>query len=100
MDAIIAAGGIPQPQDPLYPYTNGGSKALIDVAGKPMVQWVLDALSDAKTIDRIVVVGLSGKAQLKSKKPISYVSSEGRLLDNLKAGTAAVLVQNRRAEYV
>jgi GTP:adenosylcobinamide-phosphate guanylyltransferase len=100
MDAVIAAGGIPQPQDPLYPYSNGGSKALIDIAGKPMVQWVLDALGDARTIDRIVVVGLSEKAQLKSKKPLSYLSNEGRLLENLKAGTARVLELNPKAEYV
>ena len=44
MDAIVIAGGIPQPEDPLYTYSHGDSKALIDVAGKPMVQWVLDAL--------------------------------------------------------
>jgi len=100
MDAVVAAGGIPQPQDPLYPYSNGGSKALIDVAGKPMVQWVLDAMSDSKTIDRVVVVGLSDKAQLKCRKPLSYVSSEGRLLDNLKAGTARLMELNPKAQYV
>ena len=44
MDAIVIAGGIPQPQDPLYTYSHGDSKALIDIAGKPMVQWVLDVL--------------------------------------------------------
>ena len=46
MDAIVTAGGIPQPEDPLYTFSNGNAKALIDVAGKPMVQWVLDALGD------------------------------------------------------
>jgi NDP-sugar pyrophosphorylase family protein len=42
MDAIITAGGIPQPGDPLYVYSNGDSKALIDIAGKPMIQkkWI------------------------------------------------------------
>jgi nitrite reductase/ring-hydroxylating ferredoxin subunit len=37
MDAIVLAGGIPLPEDPLYPYTQGHSKALVDIAGKPMV---------------------------------------------------------------
>ena len=46
IDAIVTAGGIPQSGDPLYAYSNGDSKALIDVAGKPMIQWVLDALGD------------------------------------------------------
>lgn len=52
MDAIVIAGGIPRPEDPLYAYSHGDSKALIDVAGKPMIQWVLDALGDAKKIGR------------------------------------------------
>ena len=57
MDAVVTAGGIPEPEDLLYPYTKGESKALLKIAGKPMVQWVLDAVSQAKTIDRVVVVG-------------------------------------------
>ncbi len=29
MDAIITAGGIPKPEDPLYEYTQGKSKACV-----------------------------------------------------------------------
>ncbi len=100
MDAVIAAGGIPQPDDPLYRYSHGGSKALIDIAGKPMIQWVLDALSNAKTIDHVVIVGLTDKSGLTCSKPLYYLSNQGRLLENLKAGTAKVLELNRRAEHV
>jgi GTP:adenosylcobinamide-phosphate guanylyltransferase len=100
VDAVIVAGGIPQPDEPLYQYSNGQSKALIDIAGRPMVQWVLDALGDAKSIDRVVVVGLTDKMGLKCRKPLDFVSNEGRLLENLKAGTARVLKRNPRAEYV
>ena len=32
MDAIVTAGGIPRPEDPLYKYSHGDSKALIDIA--------------------------------------------------------------------
>jgi GTP:adenosylcobinamide-phosphate guanylyltransferase len=100
MDAVIVAGGIPQPHEPLYQYSNGQAKALIDIAGKPMVQWVLDALGDAKTIDRVVVVGLTDKMGLKCGKPVDFLSNEGRLLENLKAGTARICELNPRAEYV
>ena len=86
MDAIVTAGGIPQPQDPLYIYSNGDSKALIDVAGKPMVQWVLDALSDAKSIDNVIVIGLSPKNGLTCKKPMHFISNQGRMLSNIVAG--------------
>lgn len=37
MDAIVTAGGIPKPDEPLYVRTQGQSKALLDVNGKPMI---------------------------------------------------------------
>lgn len=99
MDAVVMAGGIPQPTDPLYSYSNGQSKALIDIAGKPMVQWVLDALGHAKSIDRAVVIGLSEKTDVSFNKPLHFLSNQGRLLDNLKAGSAKVMELNPRAKY-
>ena len=100
MDAVVTAGGIPQPNEPLYEYSKGDAKALIDVAGKPMIQWVLDALSKAKTIDNVVVIGLSAKSDLTCKKPLTYLSNQGKMLDNLKAGTAKVMELNPKAKYV
>lgn len=100
MDAVVTAGGIPQPDEPLYSYSRGEAKALIDMAGKPMIQWVLDALSEAKTIDRVVVIGLSDKSNLRCKKPLTYLSNQGKMLENLKAGTAKVMELNPKAKYV
>jgi molybdopterin-guanine dinucleotide biosynthesis protein A len=100
MDAVVLAGGIPRPEEPLYAYSNGEAKALIDVAGKPMVQWVLDALGNAKSIDHIIVIGLSAKSNLSCRKPITYLSNQGRMLDNLKVGTAKALEFNPQAKYV
>ena len=100
MDAVVIAGGIPQPQESLYAYSRGNPKALIDVAGKPMVQWVLDALGGAQTVDRVVVIGLTDKTGLACRKPVSYISNEGKMLANIQAGTAKVKELNPRAEYV
>ena len=100
MDAVLLAGGIPRPEEPLYSYSHGEAKALIDVAGKPMIQWVLDALSSAKSIERVVVIGLSSKSELSCRKPVTYLSNQGKMLDNLKAGTAKVLELNPTAKYV
>jgi len=100
MDAIITAGGIPQPRDPLYPYSNGNSKALIDVAGKPMIQWVLDALGDAKKVDRVIIIGLSPKSELVCRKPLYYISNQGRMLANIVAGVKKSLELNPKNEYV
>jgi len=100
MDAIVIAGGIPRPEDPLYPYSHGNSKALIDVAGKPMVQWVLDALGGAKQVDNIIIVGLSAKNELTCKKPLHYVSNQGRMLSNIVAGVNKSLELNKKTKYV
>ena len=100
MDAIVTAGGIPLPEDPLYPYTNGDSKAMVDVAGKPMIQWVLDALGDAKHIDKVIVIGLSPKTGVTCKKPLHYVSNQGRMLANIVAGVNKSLEIDPKTEYV
>ncbi len=100
MDAIITAGGIPQPNDPLYPYSNGNSKALIDMAGKPMIQWILDALGDAKKVDRVIIIGLSPKNELVCKKPLHYISNQGRMLSNIVAGVNKAVKLNPKNQYV
>lgn len=100
MDAIVTAGGIPQPNDPLYPYSNGSSKALIDVAGKPMIQWVLDALGNSKKVDNVIIIGLSAKSELTCKKPLHYVSNQGRMLANIVAGVNKSLELHKKNEYV
>ena len=100
MDAIVTAGGIPQPEDPLYMYSHGDSKALIDVAGKPMIQWVLDALSDAKLVDNVIVIGLSPKSGVTCKKPLHFLSNQGRMLANIVAGVNKSLELNKKNKYV
>ena len=100
MDAIVTAGGIPRPEDPLYTYSYGDSKALIDVAGKPMIQWVLDALGGAKRVNNVIIVGLSPKSGVTCKKPLHYVSNQGRMLANIVAGVTKALEINKRNKYV
>jgi GTP:adenosylcobinamide-phosphate guanylyltransferase len=100
MDAVLTAGGIPQTDEPLYSYSKGEAKALIDIAGKPMIQWVLDALGEAHTIERVVIIGLTDRSNLTCKKPLTYLSNQGKMLDNLKAGTTKVLELNPKAKYV
>ena len=73
MDAIITAGGIPTEEDLLYEYTQGGNKAMLDLAGKPMIQWVLDAVSDSKSVERAVIVGLDEDSGLNCSKEIAYI---------------------------
>ena len=57
MDCIVTAGGLPGPEDPLYEYTQGKPKALLDMGGRTMLERVMDALQSARHVDRIVLVG-------------------------------------------
>ncbi|NWF65004.1 MAG: NTP transferase domain-containing protein [Chloroflexi bacterium] len=100
MNAIVLAGGIPQPGDRLYLYSNGGSKALIDVAGKPMVQCVINALDESKFVDQIIVIGLSQKTGLTCSKPIHYISNQGRMLANIVAGSEKSLELRPNNDYL
>ncbi|HEY3310499.1 MAG TPA: nucleotidyltransferase family protein [Anaerolineales bacterium] len=100
MDAIVTAGGIPLPEDPLYTYTQGHSKALVDVAGKPMIQWVLDALSASQKVDNIIIMGMTEKSGLVTNKPTYYLPNEGRMLANIVAGIQKALELNPGTKYV
>jgi GTP:adenosylcobinamide-phosphate guanylyltransferase len=99
MDAIVTAGGIPLPEEPLYPATLGQSKALVDVAGKPMIQWVLDALTDANTVDNVVIVGLTEKMGLQCGKKMYFVPNQGKMVQNLQAGARKVREINPKARH-
>lgn len=100
MYAIVTAGGIPQPEEPLYAYSHGDSKAMIDVAGKPMVQWVLDALGEAKSVTSVIVIGLSPKSGVSCKKPLYFISNQGRMLSNVVAGINKAIELHPETDYV
>ena len=85
MNAILTAGGIPQVGEPLFEFTLGQPKALLDIAGKPMIQWVLDAISEAHFIHRVVVVGLEEGIPLYCTKPMTILPQQGGLFENLLA---------------
>lgn len=100
MDVIITAGGIPKPSHPLYEYTQGKPKALLDIGGKPMIQWVLDAVSEAKSLDEVAVVGLDGSVDLSCDKPLTLIPNTGSMIGNIRAGLQSILEKNPNAEYV
>ncbi len=94
MDAVVTAGGVPLPGEPLYPYTKGGEKALLDVAGKPMIQWVLDALDGSKRVDRIIIVGLDQPSAVRVVKPAWFEPNYGSLMENIRGGIKKALQLN------
>ena len=91
MDAVVIAAGTPKPEEALYSYTQGKPKALLDLCGKSMIQWVLDALEGAETVDQVVIVGLPADCGATSSKVTAFVKDHGSMLENVRAGVRKVL---------
>ncbi len=85
MDAIVLAGGRLPPDDPLVEHAPAGVKCLVEVAGKPLVQWTLDALDATAGIDRVVLVGLPPDAPLTSRRRLLRLPAEGDMIASLQA---------------
>ena len=100
IDCIILAGGVPQEEDLLYEYTQGQPKALLDVAGKLLVQWVVDALDDAPSVRSIILVGLTREKGVTSPKISHYLPDQGSMLKNILAGLDQVMETNPATQQV
>ena len=100
MDALVTAGGIPQPNEPLYPYTQGKPKAMLDILGKPMVQWVLDALSGAQQVERVILIGLTEESGVTCQKPLTFIPNRISMIENILGGIHKVLEINPTATRV
>jgi GTP:adenosylcobinamide-phosphate guanylyltransferase len=97
MDAVVTAGGIPQPDELLYPFTQGKPKAMLDICGKPMVQWVLDALSEAQRVENVVLIGLTEESDLTCSKPMTFIPNKPTMIENILDGIKKLMEINPSA---
>jgi GTP:adenosylcobinamide-phosphate guanylyltransferase len=100
MDALIVAGGAPKASDPLYPLTKDRPKGRIEIAGRPMVQWVIDAVAASPRIDRLLLIGLDPSASLRSAKPLTYLPEQGSLIGNARHGLACAAADRRASAHL
>jgi len=84
--AVVTAGWSPKEDDPLTEYTRDRPKALIPIAGKPMIAHVVDALAGSRYVQHIVVVALDPAAEVQFSVPVEHVPDAGGLLANAEAG--------------
>lgn len=85
VDAVVLAGGDGAVVDPSVRF-----KGLLPIAGRPMVEWVTDALIAAETVAGVAVVVPSAE-DLGSwvDKPDKLVVSDREFMDNVLAGVAS-----------
>lgn len=84
--AIVAAGRTPGEDDPLSAFTQGGPKALLPLAGRPMVAHVVDALAAAQGVRHIVLIALDPAWGGSFSAPVHYLPDAGGLFANVEAG--------------
>jgi glucose-1-phosphate thymidylyltransferase len=72
---ILAAGYATR----LYPLTENKAKPLLEVAGKPMIEWVLDNLAPIPDIDRVYVVTNNKFAKAFEEWSTDYKSRGARM---------------------
>ena len=88
MDCVVVAGGRPDASDPLFSYTQGRPKALLEIKGRPLIHYVLRSLLESTSIDRIVVVGLERAALPSFDGQVEYMAVQGGMIANGLTGLA------------
>lgn len=88
VDVVILAGA---EAGEIHPENPSLSRAMVHVAGKPMLQWVVDAFHSAPSIGRIVVVG-----DVDIENIDTVVEPGGSFIENIRKGLEEV----GRSEHV
>lgn len=87
--ALVLAGA--KNDGPLQEVSEAPYEAFIELGGRPMIQYVLDALRGAKTVGSVGIVGpvdeLRQRLRLQDEK---LIAAAGGLLDNLERGARAL----------
>lgn len=90
-DALVIAGG--KNDGALKDYSDKEYESLIEIAGKPMVQHVLDAVEGVEEIENIVMVGPAELNRV-ANKDYNILKPKGTLVDNIKRGIEALNEDN------
>ncbi len=86
-DALVIAGG--KNDGALKDYSDKEYESLIEIAGKPMVEHVLDAVEGVDEIENVVMVGPEELNEV-SNKDYNILKPEGTLVDNIQRGIEAL----------
>lgn len=85
-DAVILAGEDTRRPNPLLTQVGITNKALLPVAGQPMIAYVVAALAGSHHIGRIVIIGLPPQPNLTLAREVIYLPDQGGLMDNVAHG--------------
>ncbi len=99
MDVVVTAGFDPQRPDPLATACGVPQKALIEIAGRPLVWWTVQALRSCPLIERIVVVGLDPSNAPDLGQEVTCLPNQPDHLENVVQGVNWLLRDQPSLEY-
>lgn len=104
MHCLIVAGGEINPDNPLYDYSKGKPKALIDIGGRTMLERVVGALQSSTYVEDILVVGIDEQLVtdngLTFARPVNFLPDQGGMVSNMLAGCAWFMENRPDAEII
>ena len=86
----VLAGFSTEHPDPLAVAMGRQRKALLEINGRPMVQWVVSALRRSPRVGRIAIVGVGPEDGIDFGPNVIYVPNKSRQFDNALAGVHAL----------
>ncbi len=99
--AYIPAGSDPTKTDPLCEMANVKNKALIPLAGKPIISYVIEALDKTERIESITIVGLEeNQLDIETEKPLTFVPSSGSNYDTAISAVNYFTSRENPPQYV
>jgi len=97
---LIAAGQSPNRPDPLALSVGESCKALVPVAGRPMIEYTLDAVRQAEKIGPVAVIGPEILQPVAARYGASWLPQQGSVLDNGLAGCNHLFTQHRGVDRI
>jgi GTP:adenosylcobinamide-phosphate guanylyltransferase len=99
LDIVVTAGFDPVSPDPLAAAVGAPQKALIDVAGRPLVWWTVQALRECPLVGRIVVVGIDPALQVDLGEGVECLPNLPDHMENVISGVNRLLAHRPDMEY-
>jgi GTP:adenosylcobinamide-phosphate guanylyltransferase len=65
---------------------DGKPKALINIAGKYMIEYVIESLRNSKCVDKVYIVGSEGLREKVGHLADVYIKGNGEIVENLREG--------------
>jgi CTP:molybdopterin cytidylyltransferase MocA len=103
IDAFIPAGEGENFEHYDYLLNEAGvvNKALIKIAGKPMISYILNALDEAKHVKSITIVGLNAEnLGIKISKPVEFIEGGKTSFDSVLAAVTHFTTKSKATEYI